>query len=240
MLTEGERRRYARQVMMIGEGGQERLKAARVLVAGTGGLGSVVATYLAAAGVGRLRLVDCDVVEESNLNRQFLHWPADVGRPKSVSAAEKLAGLNPWLDVERIQRRIDEGNVAQIVAGCAVIVDAMDNFPVRYLLNAEARRAGIPFVHGAVRGLTGQATTVVPGKGPCLRCIFPHAPPAETFPILGATCGVIGSLQATEVVKLLTGLGAPLTGRLFIWDGRECRGDSIFVERNEACPDCGA
>lgn len=239
MLTEGEKRRYARQVMMIGEDGQERLKACRVLLAGAGGLGSVIATYLVAAGVGKIRLVDCDVVEESNLNRQFLHWPADLGRPKSASAADKLSGLNPLVDVEMVQRRIDEGNVGELVAGCDVVVDAMDNFPIRYLLNGAALKAGVPFVHGAVRGLSGQATTVIAGRGPCLRCIFPQAPPAETFPIVGATCGVIGSVQATETVKVITGLGTPLAGRLFIWDGRECRGDTIAVERNEACPACG-
>lgn len=224
---------------MLGEAGQEKLKAARVLIAGAGGLGTVISLYLAAAGVGTLRVVDCDVVEASNLNRQILHWGGDIGRPKTASVSEKLADLNSLIRVEEVAGRIDETSIDAITEDCDLIVDAMDNFPTRYLLNRTALRKGIPFIHGAVRGLYGQATTVLPGKTPCLRCIFPGSPPREIFPIIGATCGVIGSIEATEVIKLLTGRGEPLAGRLFIWDGMAASADSLVVERNPACPDCG-
>lgn len=239
MITDEEQKRYHRQILMLGEAGQERLKAARVLIAGAGGLGTVISIYLAAAGVGTLRIVDCDVVEASNLNRQILHWGGDLGRPKTASVSEKLAALNSLIRVEEVAGRIDETSIDAIMGDCDLIVDAMDNFPTRYLLNRTALRKGIPFIHGAVRGLYGQATTVLPGKTPCLRCIFPGSPPPEIFPIIGATCGVIGSIEATEVIKLLTGRGEPLAGRLFIWDGMAASADSLVVERNPACPDCG-
>jgi molybdopterin/thiamine biosynthesis adenylyltransferase len=239
MITDEERKRYHRQILMLSEAGQEKLKAARVLIAGAGGLGTVISTYLAAAGVGILRIVDCDVVEESNFNRQILHWSGDLGRQKTTSVAQKLATLNPLTVVEEITHRIDETNIDAIAGSCDIIVDAMDNFPTRYLLNRTALKRGVPFIHGAVRGLCGQATTVLPGKTPCLRCIFPGAPPPELFPIIGATCGVVGSVEATEAIKLITGLGEPLSGRLFLWDGMEINADTLAIERNPACPDCG-
>jgi len=240
MITKEERERYQRQILLLGEAGQERLKTARVLIAGAGGLGTVIATYLAAAGIGTLRIADCDVVEPTNLNRQILHWEKDLGRPKTASAAEKLAALNSLIRVEEITERIDETSITAVAADCDLLIDAMDNFPTRYLLNRAALRIGIPFIHGAVRGLCGQATTVLPGKTPCLRCLFPQAPPAELFPIVGTTCGVIGSIEATEAVKLLTGQGEPLAGRLLIWDGHAACADTIRIERNSGCPDCGA
>jgi molybdopterin-synthase adenylyltransferase len=239
MITDEERKRYHRQILMLGEEGQEKLKAARVLIAGAGGLGAVISLYLAAAGVGTLRIADCDVVDASNLNRQILHWGGDLGRPKTASASEKLASLNSLIRIEKVSGRIDETSIDAITGDCDLIVDAMDNFPTRYLLNRTALKKGIPFVHGAVRGLYGQATTVLPGKTPCLRCIFPGSPPPEIFPIIGATCGVIGSIEATEAIKLLSGRGEPLAGRLFIWDGMAASADTIAIERNPACPDCG-
>lgn len=239
MITNEERKRYARQILMIGEEGQERLKAASVLVAGAGGLGTVISLYLAAAGVGHMRIVDCDVVEESNLNRQILHWSGDVGRRKTDSVEEKLSSLNPLIRIEAVSCRIVEESVAELTRGCGLIVDAMDNFPTRYLLNRTAVGLGIPFIHGAVRGLFGQTTTVIPGKTPCLRCLFPTSPSPEQFPIIGATCGVIGSIQASEAVKLLTGKGEPLAGRLLLWDGLSGSADSLTIERDPCCPDCG-
>jgi adenylyltransferase/sulfurtransferase len=239
MITDEERKRYARQILMIGEAGQERIKAARVLVAGAGGLGTVISLYLAAAGVGHLRIIDCDVVETSNLNRQILHWSGDVGRPKTASVEEKLAALNPLIRIETVSGRIAEESIAEMARGCDLIVDAMDNFPTRYLLNRTAIEKGIPFIHGAVRGFFGQATTVIPGKTPCLRCLFPESPPREVFPIIGATCGVIGAIEATEAIKLLTVQGEPLAGRLFLWDGLAGSADSITVERDPRCPVCG-
>jgi len=239
MITDEERKRYARQILMIGEAGQERLKAARVLVAGAGGLGTVISLYLAAAGVGHLRIIDCDVVETSNLNRQILHWSGDVGRPKTTSVEEKLTALNPLIRIETVSGRIAEESIEEMARGCDLIVDAMDNFPTRYLLNRTAVEKGIPFIHGAVRGFFGQATTVIPGKTPCLHCFFPWSPPREVFPIIGATCGVIGAIEATEAIKLLTGQGEPLAGRLFLWDGLAGSADSITVERDPCCPVCG-
>jgi len=239
MITDEERKRYSRQILMIGEEGQEKLKAASVLVAGAGGLGTVISLYLAAAGVGHLRIIDCDVVDTSNLNRQILHWSKDVGRPKTDSVKEKLAALNPLIRIETDSGRITEETVGKLVQGYNIIIDAMDNFPTRYLLNRAAVDQNIPFIHGAVRGCFGQATTVIPGKGPCLRCLFPASPPREVFPIVGATCGVIGSIEAAEVIKLITGQGEPLMGRIFIWVGLAGSADSITVERNPSCPDCG-
>jgi molybdopterin-synthase adenylyltransferase len=239
MIADEERRRYARQILMIGEAGQERLKAARVLVAGAGGLGTVISLYLAAAGVGYLRIIDCDVVETSNLNRQILHWSGDIGRPKTASVKEKLIALNPLIRIEAVSRRIAEKSIGEMAQGCDLIVDAMDNFPTRYLLNRTAVEEGIPFIHGAVRGFFGQATTVLPGKSPCLRCLFPGSPPQEVFPIIGATCGIIGAIEATEAIKLLTGQGEPLAGRLFLWDGLAGSADSVTVKQDPSCPVCG-
>ncbi len=236
MISDEERKRYTRQMLMIGEAGQERLKAAFVLVAGAEGLGTVISLYLAAAGVGHLRIIDCDVVETSNLNRQILHWSGDIGRPKTASVEEKLAALNPLIRIETVSGRIAEENIGDMARGCDLIVDAMDNFPTRYLLNQTAVEKGIPFIHGAVRGFLGQATTVIPGKTPCLRCLFPGGPPREVFPIVGATCGVI---EATEAIKLLTGQGEPLAGRLFLWDGLVGSADSVTVEKDPFCPVCG-
>ena len=239
MITDEERKRYSRQIQMLGEAGQERLKAASVLVAGAGGLGTVISLYLAAAGVGRLRIIDCDVVEPSNLNRQILHWSGDVGRLKTASVEEKLAALNPLIRIETIPGRIAEDSIEEMTQGIDLIVDAMDNFPTRHLLNRTAVGMGIPFIHGAVRGFYGQATTIIPGKTPCLRCFFPTSPPQELFPIVGATCGVIGAVEATEAIKLLTGQGEPLSGRLFVWDGFALSADSVRVERDPRCTVCG-
>jgi len=239
MIKDEERKRYSRQIQMHGEAGQERLKAAIVLVAGAGGLGTVISLYLAAAGVGRLRIINCDLVEPSNLNRQILHWSGDVGRPKTASVEEKLAALNPLIRIETINGRIAEDSIEEMTQGIDLIVDAMDNFPTRYLLNRAAVEKGIPFIHGAVRGFYGQATTIIPGKSPCLRCFFPASPPRELFPIVGSTCGVIGGVEATEAIKLLTGQGEPLSGRLFVWDGLALSADSVKMERDPRCPVCG-
>ena len=239
MITDEERKRYARQMLTFGEEGQERLKSASVLVAGAGGLGTVISLYLAAAGIGHLRIIDCDVVEPSNLNRQILHWSGDIGRPKTASVADKLAALNPLIRIEAIIARITEENIEGMARGCDLIVDAMDNVPTRHLLNRAAVAQKIPFVHGAVRGFFGQATTMIPGKGPCLRCFFPESSPREVFPIVGAACGVIGSIEVAETIKLLTGKGEPLVGKLFIWDGLAGSAETIVIERNPSCPVCG-
>lgn len=238
MLSERERERYKRQILLFGDEGQERLKKAHIFIAGAGGLGSPISVYLAVAGIGTITLVDKDVVELTNLNRQILHYDRDIGRKKTVSAKEKLREINPDITVKVIDTTIDETNVDRLVGKANGIVDAMDNYPIRYLLNETAVRKKIPFFHGAIRGLYGQATTIVPGVTPCLACIFPRAPPKEVFPVVGVTPGLIGMVQATEVLKYLIRDGRLLTNRLFIWDGLESHAEEIAVERNPACLVC--
>jgi molybdopterin/thiamine biosynthesis adenylyltransferase len=238
MLDQADEARYERQVRLFGAEGQRRLKMARALVVGAGGLGSSVSVYLAVAGVGRIVVVDGDVVEISNLNRQILHGAIDIGRPKAVSAAETIRGLNPEVEVEAVALFADEENLAGLVGEADLVVDALDNFPSRYMLNRAALEKGVPLFHGAISGFDGQATTIIPKMTPCLRCVFPRSPPKVTTPAIGATCGVIGSIQASEVIKYLTGKGDLLSGRLLIWDGLRARCDEIPIERNPGCADC--
>jgi len=239
MLKSEELERYNRQIRIFGEEGQERLKNAKVFIAGAGGLGSPIAIYLAVAGIGEIRIVDNDRVELSNLNRQILYWDQDVGKRKAESAEEKLREINPDIEVETISGTIAETNVLELVHNADLIIDAMDNFPTRYLLNRAALAKEIPFFHGAIYGFEGQVTTIIPGKTACLRCIFPQAPQPETFPVIGVTPGVVGLIQATEVVKYIVGFGGLLTNRLLIWDGLATRMEEIAVERNPDCGDCG-
>jgi molybdopterin-synthase adenylyltransferase len=238
-MSEQDTERYQRQIKLLGTDGQESLRRARVLVAGIGGLGTITATYLTAAGVGFLRLVDNDKVELSNLNRQLLFQTADVGREKAVAATEKLHLLNPEIRIEGINRTIDDTTIEDLVKDIDLIVDALDNFTARFILNRVAFIHRLPLIHGAVRGFFGQATTLIPGKTACLQCLFAQSPPKEIFPILGSTCGVIGSIQATEAVKVLTGKGAPLANRLFFWDGRAGEGTITITKRNPSCIVCG-
>ncbi|WP_048149922.1 ThiF family adenylyltransferase [Palaeococcus ferrophilus] len=219
MLGERELERYDRQIRIFGVEGQEKLKRSRVAVVGVGGLGSPVAYYLAAAGVNLL-LIDEQEPELSNLNRQILHWEEDVGRnPKPLSARWKLERFNSDVEIETFVGRLDRDNVAEVLEGVDVIVDCLDNFETRYLLDEYAHERGIPLVHGAVEGFFGQVTTIIPGRTKSLRELFPRKPaPKGKFPILGATAGVVGSVQAAEVVKLLTGYGEPLANRLLIID----------------------
>ena len=238
MLSDAEKKRYSRQILFFGEDGQEKLKRTCVFIAGAGGLGSVISIYMAAAGFGKIRIVDCDAVELSNLNRQILHSNADVGRPKAMSAYETLTGINPEIEVEALVETISEDNIHQLLQGSHLIMDAMDNFPVRYLLNRAALRRKIPLFHGAISGYQGQATTIIPGKTACLSCLFPRSPPATIFPALGSTCGVIGSIQVTEAVKYVTGYGKLLENRLVLWDGLNGCLDEMDYERNAACREC--
>jgi molybdopterin/thiamine biosynthesis adenylyltransferase len=238
MLTDREKIRYSRQISLIGEEGQERLKGATVFIAGAGGLGSVVSIYMAAAGFGRIRIADCDLVDQSNLNRQILHYSRDVGKSKARSAEETLNGINPEIDVEPRSLTISEDNIDGLLEGCDLIMDAMDNFHARYILNRAALRRGIPLFHGAICGMHGQATTIIPKRSACLRCIFPRAPPSQAFPALGSTCGVIGSIQVTEAVKYVLGTGDLLENRLLLWDGSRARMDELAVERNPVCEEC--
>ncbi len=240
MLTETEKQRYARQIMLdgFGEEGQEKLRRARVVVAGVGGLGSPAATYLAAAGVGKLRLIDSDTVELSNLNRQILHWGRDVGRNKIDSASDKLRQLNDVIEVEPVVETINDSNVSSLLSGADVVLDGMDNLETRFLLNRAALEMGIPFVHGAVYGFEGRVTTVVPGKGPCLGCIYRGTIPRQKSPVVGATPGVVGALQAAEAIKYIVGIGELLTGRLLVYDGLRMRFMTLTIKRDPNCRFC--
>lgn len=238
MLTDNDLKRYDRQIRLFGVDGQERLKRAKIFIAGAGGLGSPISIYLAAAGVGNIVIVDRDAVELSNLNRQILHWEKDVGAKKAASAREKLNAMNSDICVEAIAGTLDEDNVFDLVGNADLIIDAMDNFPMRYLLNRTALKKNIPFIHGAINGFYGQATTVLPGRSACLRCIFCLAPPPSVFPVIGVTPGIIGLIQANEAIKYLTGTGELLAGKLLTWDGLRSTTDILDVERNSQCIDC--
>ena len=241
MLTQEELKRYDRQMMIqdFGERGQEKLKKAKVFIAGAGGLGSPIAIYLSVAGVANIRIVDNDKVELSNLNRQILHCDVDIGKNKVDSAKDKLMKLNPTLNLDVSCETIGEDNVSALVDGFDMIVDAMDNLPTRYLLNRTAIAKDIPFFHGAVSGMEGRALTVIPGKSACLRCSYRGPTPAEKFPVLGVAPAIIGSIQATEVIKYITGVGNLLTNRLLRYDGMSMEFHEFRVERNPQCEDCG-
>ncbi|MBM4338122.1 MAG: HesA/MoeB/ThiF family protein [Deltaproteobacteria bacterium] len=242
MLTPDELNRYDRQIMIeeIGLEGQEKLKKARVAVAGAGGLGSPIALYLTAAGIGTIRLIDHDRVSLSNLNRQILHHEEDVGGKKVNSARTKLKNLNRRVEIEAIDQTITETNICQLVEGCDAIVDAMDNLPTRYVLNRCAIEKKIPFFHGAVRGFEGRAMTILPGKSACLGCLYRGPIAEEKFPVIGVTPAVIGSIQATEVIKYLLGIGQLLTNRLLMYDGLEALFTEFTVNRNPDCEHCGS
>lgn len=231
--------RYDRQIRLFGVEGQEKIAGSKVFIAGAGGLGSPISVYLAAAGVGEIVIVDDDEVELSNLNRQILHWERDIGKKKAVSAREKLAEMNSDIVIETTTETISEGNVSRLVADADIVIDAMDNFPARYLLNEAALKKNIPFIHGAIFGFHGQATMVIPGASACLRCIFPKAPPPAPPPVVGVTPGIIGLIQATEALKYITGTGELLSGKLLIWDGLAPSLETIEVARDPHCPDCG-
>jgi adenylyltransferase/sulfurtransferase len=241
MLTEDELTRYDRQIMMkgIGKDGQEKLKKARVFVAGAGGLGSPVSIYLAVAGVGTIRLVDHDTIELSNLNRQILHGDGDLGKRKVDSATQKLQNMNKDIAVAAVAEMITEENVSKLVGDCDLIVDATDNLPTRYVLNRAAIEKNIPFFHGAVYGFEGRATTIIPGKTACLWCIYQGRITEGKFPVIGVAPAVIGCLQATEVIKYITGIGELLTDQLLIYDGLNLEFTKLEVKRDPNCQHCG-
>jgi len=242
--------RYRRHLSLpeLGLEGQQRLFAARVLVIGAGGLGCPVSLYLAAAGVGRIGLVDFDVVEASNLQRQVLYTTTDLGRPKVEVAAERLGALNPDLEVVRFQERFGDAEASARLSRSEwdVVVDGSDNFATRYAVNDACVEARIPCATGAILRFEGQITTFDPRRGPCYRCLFPEPPPPELAPscaeagVLGVLPGLVGTLQATEVVKLLTGLGEPLVGRFLHYDALAMRFTEFHFERDPACASCGS
>lgn len=240
MLSERERERYSRQMLLaeVGEEGQARLKSARVAVAGVGGLGSAAAIFLTAAGVGYLRIIDHDKVSISDLNRQVLYTNKDLGRSKVDAARERLTSLNPEVNIEAIGDDITSGSVTKLVAGCDLIVDGMDSLPARYVLNHASVQLGIPLFHGAVYGFEGRAMTVIPGKTPCLKCIYRDTMPVDKTPVIGTTPAVIGCIQATEAVKYVVGAGDLLLNRLLIYDGLGLSFREVAVERDPDCEEC--
>lgn len=224
----------------LGEAGQVKLKKARVVVAGIGGLGSPAAIYLACAGVGHLIIIDGERVEPSNLNRQIAHWDEDVGEPKSLSAARKLTKLNPSITVTPLFDWITRDNARELLHGADVVIDGMDNFETRFVINEACVAERIPFIHAGIYGLLGQMTTIIPGKTPCLACIYPALPQKRrTFPVLGVTPAIIASLQVAEAIKLIAGFGELVTGRMLCINAEKMQFDFIPICRRPDCPVCG-
>src|SRR6267154_4543719 len=247
-LTDAQRNRYSRHLLIpeVGEAGQAKLLKAKVLLIGAGGLGSPAGLYLAAAGVGRIGIVDDDVVDESNLQRQVLHNTERVGMPKTEAAKATIDALNPDVTVEEHRVRLTRENAMELFRDYDIVVDGSDNFGTRYLVNDACVLLGKPNVHGSIFRFDGQATTFVPGGGrPCYRCLFPEPPPPELAPscqeagVLGVLPGIIGMIQAVEAVKLLLGKGEPLVGRLLLYDALEQKFREVKYTRDPACPACG-
>ena len=233
--------RYLRQLPLFGEVGQSKLASVSVFIAGAGGLGSPLATYLAAAGVGRIVLLDCDTVDATNLNRQFLHHEADIGRKKAKSGADKLSAFNPNVQISAVCERLTKENIAALVGNCNLIVDALDNDETRCILAKFAVQKGLPYFHAAVSGFSGQFASFYPNEGPCYFCVFSEVEADNkkpAFPIVGAIAGIIGSMEAGEVIKYITGKSKSV-GKLFIWDGLNNSLNSIDIEKDENCPVCG-
>jgi adenylyltransferase/sulfurtransferase len=247
-LAPEERTRYARHLLLpdLGSEGQRRLRTARVLVVGAGGLGSPALLYLAAAGVGTIGIVDDDLVELTNLQRQVVHGVADVGRPKTDSAAEAVRAISPATEVVRHTTRLDAANTLDVVADYDLVVDGADNFPTRYLVGDACARLGLPHVWGSVYRFDGQVSVWWAGEGPCYACVFPHQPPADAVPscavggVLGVVCASVGAVMATEAVKLVTGTGEPLVGRLLVHDALGQTWDPLPVRADPGCRVCGS
>ncbi|PCI42929.1 MAG: molybdenum cofactor biosynthesis protein MoeB [Proteobacteria bacterium] len=247
ILSAEELARFNRHIILpdVGLAGQEKLKQARVLCVGTGGLGSPIALYLSAAGVGTMGLVDFDVVDDSNLQRQIAHSTADIGRPKIESARDTLLGINPYLNVELHGDGITRANVREIISQYDIIVDGTDNFPTRYLVNDACVLEGKPLVYASIFQFEGQATVFNYKQGPCYRCLYPEPPPPGLVPscaeggVLGVLPGVIGVLQATEAVKIILGAGRSLSGRLLLYDALDMRFREVKLRKDPSCPACG-
>jgi molybdopterin/thiamine biosynthesis adenylyltransferase/rhodanese-related sulfurtransferase len=247
VMTQEQSLRYARHTMLpeVGEAGQVKLLRSKVLCLGAGGLGSPSGLYLAAAGVGTIGFVDDDVVDASNLQRQILHATDRVGLPKVESARIAIGNLNPDVKVIAHQTRLSSENVMDIIKDYDLIVDGADNFPTRYLLNDAALKLGKPVVHASIYRFEGQLTSFIPNEGPCYRCLYPSPPPADMAPscqeagVLGVLCGVIGSLQANEAIKILLGIGKPMAGRLLMFDALGLKFRELKLRRDPTCPTCG-
>ena len=246
-LSNDEVARYSRHLILpeVGMEGQQKLKAAKVLCVGTGGLGSPLAFYLAAAGIGTLGLVDFDVVDSSNLQRQIIHSTKDVGRPKIDSAAEKLTALNPFMNVVKHETMLTSANALEIIRDYDVVADGTDNFPTRYLVNDACVLTGKPNAYGSIFRFEGQASVFATEQGPCYRCLYPEPPPPGLVPscaeggVLGILPGLVGVIQATEVIKLILGKGEPLIGRLLLVNALDMKFRELKLRKNPECPVCG-
>lgn len=246
-LTEKQLERYKRNILLEGVGteGQQKLLQAKILVAGSGGLGSPAAYYLAAAGIGNIGLLDGDRVDLSNLQRQILHSTADLGRQKTESARDKLIALNPDVKITAFGDWLGENNYRDLISSFDLVVDGMDNFPARYLINRACVEQRKPYIFGGVLGYTGQVMTIIPGCGPCLACVFRDVPPegapsCSSIGVLGTVPGIIGAAEATEAVKVILGLGEPLVGRLMTYDALTMGFYEIEIARDQSCPVCGS
>ncbi len=247
-FTEEQLVRYSRHIILseVGGKGQRKIGKARVLLIGAGGLGSPIALYLAAAGIGKMGIIDADTVDLTNLQRQILHHTQDVGRPKVDSAAEKIKDLNPDVEVVTYQKYLDAENALEIYADYDYVIDGTDNFPAKFLINDAAFFSKKPLIHGGILRFDGQLFTIIPGESACYRCIFPELPPQGVVPncqeagVLGALAGLIGTLQATEVIKLILGIGNPLTNRILAYHGLETLFREIKIKKSPNCPLCGS
>lgn len=246
-FTEEQINRYSRHILLpeVGGKGQKKIAKSKILLVGAGGLGSPAALYLAAAGVGTIGLIDSDVVDLTNLQRQVLHHTPDVGRPKVLSGKEKIQALNPDVLVSMYEERLTAGNALKIFGDYDVVIDGVDNFPAKFLINDACFFAGKPLVHGGILRFEGRVTTIIPGKSACYRCIFKAPPPpglvasCQEAGVIGVLAGIIGTIQATEALKLVLGIGRPLTDRLLDFDARKTQFREIKVRRNQNCALCG-
>jgi molybdopterin-synthase adenylyltransferase len=247
MFTEAQIERYSRHIILkeVGGKGQKKLLEGRVLIIGAGGLGSPIALYLAAAGVGTIGIADADNVDLSNLQRQVIHFTPDIGRPKVLSAKEKMQAINPEVQVITYQSWVNAGNVRDMIRDYDFIIDGTDNFAAKFLINDACVMERKPYSHGGILGFFGQTITVMPAESACYRCIFPKPPPRDAIPtcaqagVIGVLPGVLGTLQATEAIKYLLGKGELLTNRLLMYDALDMQFREVALKRNPKCPLCG-